>query len=230
MAEIKKGIVKPFCTLLIVFLGMCLSSTQQADATVIKGIRTGSEQAYVRVVIETDAQIQPRPTTTVNRNTLQISLAGIEEDPSNLNSEAYRNDVAKVEVITHSTATRINATLAFIPIRVKTFFLVAPHRFVIDAYRPPPEAAKQPVDEDPQPISIIEESGILPNDVNDQELSPQDKPTTLLTERPLRSTANPADGSNPRAYQQRLLIFLIIVTSIILAVIIFLMCMGKGQQ
>jgi hypothetical protein len=223
---------KDRANLLIVFLGMCLSSAVWADATIIKGIRTGSDQAYVRVVIETNAPLDPRPTISVNRNTLRISLAGVEKDPSTLKSEAYRDDVVKIDVTSASKETRIEAILAFIPTSVRTFFLIGPHRFVIDAYRPPATATAEPSTEELQPISIIEENGIRPDEVNEQATSPQKGQPSVPGEGfgAATSQAHNPDGSNHKRFQRRLLVILIVVTSIILVVIIFLMCMDKQRK
>jgi hypothetical protein len=122
MAEFKKGAVLRLSSHLIVFVGICLFLAGWAEATIIKGIRTGSEQAYVRMVIETNTRLEPRPKITVNRNTLQIFLAGVEKDSSILKSEAYHDDVVSIDVNGDFTGTRINAILAFNPIRVRTFF------------------------------------------------------------------------------------------------------------
>ncbi|MFN2151087.1 MAG: hypothetical protein ACK2T5_05775, partial [Anaerolineales bacterium] len=115
MAEFKKVAVLTFSTLLIFFLGMSHPSEVWAEATIIKSIRTGSNQAYVRVVIETNTRLDPRPTISANRNSLFISLAGVIKDVSNLKSEAYRNDVIKIDFTNTSKETRIEAILSFIP-------------------------------------------------------------------------------------------------------------------
>ena len=232
MAEFKKGAVLTFSTLLIVLNSISLLSTGWAEATIIKRIRTGSEHAYVRVVIETNTRIEPRPKISVNRKTLQISLDSIEKDLSTLKSEAYRNDVVNVDVTGSSEKTNINATLAFVPTRVRTFFLIDPHRFVIDAYRPSSKDTSNLPSEELQSISIIEENGTGPNDVDDQTTSPQKK-ERIISRKPQPTVAianSNANGSNREGLQQRILVFLIVVTSIILIVIIFLMCMDRQQK
>ncbi|XPS88032.1 uncharacterized protein Dvar_60500 [Desulfosarcina variabilis str. Montpellier] len=232
MAEFKKSIEKIIRTLLLVFLGMSLSSLVWAEATIIKRIRTGSEKEYVRVVIETNARIEPRPKISVKGKTLQISLAGAEKNLSDLKSEAYRNDVVDIDVtrsstVTQITVTHINAILAFNPIRVRTFFLANPHRFVVDAYRPSSTDAGISSADPKRPVPIIEESGIGPNEANKTSISQQEKESSMS----MNSVDRPATpGDKKGSFQQRLLLFLIVVTSIILVVIIFLMCMDTGQK
>jgi hypothetical protein len=227
MAKFKKGIVQIIRTLLFVFLGMSLSSTAWAEATIIKRIRTGSEKEYVRVVIETNARIEPRPKISVKGKTLQISLAGAEKNLSDLKSEAYRNDVVDIDVtrtstVTQITVTHINAILAFNPIRIRTFFLVNPHRFVVDAYRPSSTAADKPSAN----VPIIEGNGPESNDFDKRSTTLQEKGSSGSME-----SMGESDAKNSKtngSFQQRMLIFLIAVTSIILVAIIFLMCMDKG--
>lgn len=233
MAEFKKSIEKIICTLFFVILGVSLSSAAWAEATIIKRIRTGSEKEYVRVVIETNARIEPRPKISVKGKTLQISLAGAEKNLSDLKSEAYRNDVVDIDVtrtstVTQITVTHINAILAFNPIRVRTFFLVTPHRFVVDAYRPSSTDAGNLAADPKQPVPIIEEKNIGPGEANAQNASQQGKESTLSMD---SANAPAATIDNTKgSFQQRLLLFLIVVTSIILVVIIFLMCMDTGQK
>jgi hypothetical protein len=223
---------KGWANLLIVFFGMGLFSAVWADATIIRGIRTGSDPAYVRVVIETNARLDQRPKISVNRNTLRIALSGVEKDPSTLKSEAYRNDVAKIEITSAPEETRIEAILSFIPTSVRTFFLIDPHRFVVDAYRPPSTTTGGSSIEERQPISIIEENDIRPNEATKQSTSPKKGEPNVSREaigKAVTEGSNP-DGSNHKQFQQRLLVFLILVTSIILVVIIFLMCMDKKRK
>lgn len=228
MAEFKKCAVLIIHTLLILTLGMSLSSAAWAEATKIKRIRTGSEKAYVRVVIETDARIEPRPKILANENTLQIFIAGAEKHISDLEPEAYRDDVVNLDVTRTSTETRIKAILAFNPIRVRTFHLIAPHRFVIDAYRPSSKAAGNLSADMQGPIPIIEEIGTEPNEISHKSASARAKKSSVSTE----SVGTPTFASSDRdgSFQQRLLLFLIVVTSILLVVIIFLMCVDKRQK
>jgi hypothetical protein len=233
MAEFKTSIEKTIRTLFIVIMGVSLSSVVWAEATIIKRIRTGSEKEYVRVVIETNARIEPRPKISVKGKTLQISLAGAEKNLSDLKSEAYRNDVVDIDVtrtstVTQITITHINAILAFNPIRVRTFFLVNPHRFVVDAYRPSSTDPGNLSADPKQPVPIIEENDIGPSDANALNASQQGKDSTMSMDS-VNAPAAAVDNTKG-SFQQRLLLFLIVVTSIILVVIIFLMCMDTGQK
>ena len=233
MAESKKSIETIIRTLFFLIIGVSLSSTVWAEATIIKRIRTGSEKDYVRVVIETNARIEPRPKISVKGKTLQISLAGAEKNLSDLKSEAYRNDVVDIDVtrtstVTQITVTHINAILAFNPIRVRTFFLVNPHRFVVDAYRPSSTDAGNVSIDPKQPVPIIEENDIGSSDAGEQNASREGKESTLSMD-PVNAPAPTIDNTKG-SFQQRLLLFLIVVTSIILVVIIFLMCMDTGQK
>lgn len=231
MVEFKQGAVLTLGTLLVAFLGMFPCSSGRAEATIIKGIRTGSELAYVRVVIESDVRLEPRPKITVNRNTLRISLTGIGNDPSELKSEALRDDVVNIDVISTSAETRIEAILAFVPTKIRTFFLITPHRFVIDAYRPSSGSTKAPSDEVQRPITIIEENDTRSDDANPPATSPhKELGESKEPNRPSAITESSTEGSDSNRFQQRLLVFLIVVTSIILVVIIFLMCMDKQQK
>lgn len=232
MVELKKATRLTFSTLLIMLTSMCLSPSGWAGETVIERIRTGSEQEYVRVVIETNNQLEPRPKISANRNILKISLANVETDLSALKSEAYRNDVANIDITSTSDQTHIETTLAFIPTRIRTFFLADPHRFVIDAYRPSAKATDNPGSEALKPISIIEENGIQSTEIIEQKSSPLKKGSSAsgdITNEAASASAN-VKGSNQKGFQQRLLIFLIVVTSIILVVIIFLMCMDRAKK
>lgn len=230
MAEFKIDIVQIIRTLLFVFLGMSLSLAAWAEATTIKRIRTGSEKEYVRVVIETNARIEPRPKISVKGKTLQISLAGAEKNLSDLKSEAYRNDVVDIDVtrsstVTQITVTHINAILAFNPIRIRTFFLVNPHRFVVDAYRPSSTDADTPSAN----VPIIEGNGPESTDIKGRSTSQQEKGSSRSTAS-MTSSDNAKSSNTNGSFQQRLLLFLIAVTSVILVVIIFLMCLDKGQK
>ena len=226
MAESKNGAIRTLGIWVPAFLGICLCIAGVARATVVKSIRTGSEQAYVRIVIETNDRLAPRPKVSTEHNILTISLSGVENDPSALNSEAYRDDLVNIDVTHTSAKTRIKTTLAYTPTRIRTFFLIDPHRFVIDAYRPSADTtAGTAAAEKTQPATDIEEDGTRLNEINQKadETGRSNRPSGT----PASNHSSADDGRSRKTFQQRLLVFLIVMTSVALIVIIVLMCMNQ---
>lgn len=224
MAEFRKGTALILGMLMIVFFSICSPLTELANATIIKSIRTGSQQAYVRMVIETDAQLVPQPTVSVDGNTLVVEIADAQKSPAILKSEAYRNDVITIKETGDSSHVHLSVVLTFRPIRVKAFFLKAPHRFVIDAYRPPPEKIGDLSDESPTVITHIQKKGMPPDEggilKNEERLPHEDLSLPVPSQ-----TISPKTTRN-NTFHRSLLIVLIVVTSILLAAILLLMSRG----
>ncbi len=212
MAEFKKSTALTVGILLVVLFSICRPLDGWAGPITVKSIRTGSQQTYVRMVIETDGRLSPRPTVDINGTILTLTLSGARNGSAVLNSEAYRDDVSSIDVAADSTGVAMKATLTFPPSRVRTFFLKGPHRFVIDAYRPSAEKAAPPPADAIQPISIIDAQG-------DQAGK------TIITEK--ASTATP-DEKKANMFQRHLLLFLIGITTMLLVTLLFLMTRSKN--
>ena len=224
MAEFNKGTALILGMLMIVFFSICPPFNGWANATIIKSIRTGSQQAYVRMVIETDAQLVSQPKVSVTGNTLAVDIAGAKKSPAILKSEAYRDDVVAIEATDDASDVHLKVVLTFMPIRVKAFFLKAPHRFVIDAYRPPTENAGKSSNGSSTVISHIQKK-VTPTDERAIRKNREGLPhESLLSTAPSRTTGKKTSGNT---FQRSLLIVLIIVTSILLVAILFLMSRGS---
>lgn len=224
MAEFNKGTAFILGMLMIVFFSICPPLDGAANATIIKSIRTGSQQAYVRMVIETDAQLVSQPKVSVTGNTLVVDITGARKSPAILKSEAYRDDVVTIEATDDASDIHLNVVLTFMPIRVKAFFLKSPYRFVIDAYRPPIENSGKLSNESSTAISHIQKKA-TPADGGGLLENEGDLPhKSLLSTAPSQTTAK---RESRNTFQRSLLIVLIVLTSILLAAILFLMSRGS---
>lgn len=74
MAKCRIGVALKATPLLIVFLATLLAPVMRAEATVIRDLRIGDNNEYVRMVLEFDRPLNPSPSFSIYRNTLQITL------------------------------------------------------------------------------------------------------------------------------------------------------------
>jgi hypothetical protein len=232
MTESKKAATLILSALLMAIASLWLPpSVARADVTVIKDLRTGSDRAYVRLVLETDRALTQAPELSLDGNTLRIALADIDSDLPQIGSEAYRHDIDRINLFRTSDATLIEAVFSFVPADVRTFTLASPFRFVVDIYRPLSSiAAKKPTDATSPQARLAGKNGTPPPIINEK----QPPPGSHLESAADASGSIDPEGNNPgdadrNRFQQRLLAILIIVTSIILVVILILMCVDRKR-
>jgi len=230
MIEFNKWVARKATPLLIVYLAMLWASSATAQTTVIKDLRIGDNQGYVRLVMEFDRPLPPAPYVSVDRNRLRVSLVGIDNLPT---MPAAIEGITRLDAFRQSGKICIETIFAFVPADVRTFALTGPHRFIIDAYRPVQPAttlvlpekvahkpARQPTREEPEPYSTPGNSvsALPPRDAADDAPESYDLAaadiTGFKTERRIR-------------FQQRLVAALIVVTSIIAVLLVFLIRTGR---
>jgi hypothetical protein len=236
MAEFNKGVALKATPLLIMFLAMLFAPALQSEATVMKDLRFGDNKAYVRMVLEFDQPLIPPPSFSINRDTLQVVLTGIINDLPALQTGEYLGDIVSVEVSKTQDTTRIEAGLSFVPADVKTFSLTGPHRFIIDAYRPPsPDAGGAPV-EGSREIGLMEESLSLPEPYSEPEKPISEGEPRAIDESSIKAYAPSsthsgiAGDARRNRFQQRLIAALIVVTSIIVVLLFFLLWTGSRRK
>ena len=236
MAKCRKGVALKATPLLIVFLAMLLAPALRAEATVIRDLRFGDNQEYVRMVLEFDRPLSPPPSFSIHRNTLQVTLTGITTDLPDRETGGYHADLISLEVSQTSDATRIDAVFSFDPADVKAFSLTGPPRFIIDAYRPLSPAAAKPPGEESRQKALIEETVSLPEPTNAPEKPLPEGGSAAIEEVSIKpnGAASPgsgvADDLRRNRFQQRLIAAQIVVTSIIVVLLIFLIWMGAGRK
>ena len=234
MTEFKNGAALQ--ATLILFLATLLAPDLRAEATIIKNLRVGDNKAYVRMVLELDRPLIPPPSFSINRDTLQIFLTEIANDPPAHQNGEHLTNIVSVEVSRTSDAMRIDARFTFVPADVKTFSLTGPHRFIIDAYRPlSPAATGMPVEKERQ-IGSIEESMFSPGPYSETEKPISDGESPVVDEAYIKAygSASPPPGnagdSRRNRFQQQLIAALIGVTSIIVVLLFFLLWMGSRRK
>jgi len=126
-------------TAVIVVLSILLITSHQSEAAVIKDLRIGNNSEYVRLVLEFDESPTTTPTFTAKQNSLKITLNDMASDLPARPAGDY-SDIVILDLTRQQGGTIVNAIFPFTPSDVKAFTLVAPHRFIIDAYRPDPLA------------------------------------------------------------------------------------------
>ena len=232
MTAFKKTATLVISTLLMASVRLWLPlSVARAEATVIRDLRTGSDQAYVRLVLETDRALTQAPELTLEGNTLRIALADIDSDLPQIGSEAYRHDIDRINLFRTSDATLIEAVFSFIPTDVRTFSLATPFRFVVDVYRPLSSTTAKPTDGTSPPARLTGKNG-TPHPRDDGKSSPPGSHlgSSTGTAGSIDSDGNSDGKADRNRFQQRLLAILIIVTSIILVVILILMCVDRKRE
>lgn len=234
MTEFKKRIALNATPLLIMSLAMFLPSI--TEASVIKDLRIGSNDGYVRMVFESDRPLTPPPAFSMKRNTLRATLFGGATDLSAPGPGEYRRDVASIHVSREAQKTRIDVVFLFEPADVKAFFLTDPHRFVIDAYRPVSSNAPPLPVEKAGPVPSIGEEVSFPPPSGEPEKPAPPQVSGPIHEPPARvmAPAVPSGGSaadpHRSRFRQRLITALLAVTTIILVLLFFLIWMGKGRK
>jgi hypothetical protein len=221
---------------LIVLVLLPLMPIPQANAAVIRNVHIGSSDGYVRVVLEFDRPLSASPYLSIERNHLSAIINGITNTPSPLSVETQPGGIVSLNMSGESATVHFDAIYAFIPADIKTFALTGPHRFIIDAYRPPSSQADspsverrpstrspQPHDNVPEPYATTEKptSAALSTTIVKASLNAYDK---LASSRP-----RVADFQRSR-FQQRLIAALIVVTTIIIVLLFFLIRIGSGKH
>ncbi|WP_319404576.1 hypothetical protein [uncultured Desulfosarcina sp.] len=236
MTEFKKGAVLKATPLLIMILSMLFAPTLRAEATVIKDLRFGDNKGYVRMVLEFNRPLILPPSFSINRDTLQVVLTGVVNDPSALQNGEHLGNIVSVEVSKTLDATRIDVRFSFVPADVKTFSLTGPHRFIIDAYRPlSPAGAELPVGKARQ-IGLIDEAMSSPEPCSKPEKPISDGKSPAIDNASIKDydSASPhygnAGDSHRNRFQQQLIAALIGVTSIIVVLLFFLLWMGSRRK
>jgi len=236
MAKFKKGVALKATPLMIVFLAMLLASALRVEAAVVKDLRFGDNEAYVRMVLEFDQPLNPPPSFSIHGNTLQVALTGIINNLSDLQIGEYHDDIISLDVSQTSDVTRIDAVFSFDPADVKTFSLTGPHRFIIDAYLPlSPNTTNPPVEKLPY-IASIEDTVSLPAPSGESEKPLPAGESRSMDEASIKAhgSASPVSGIDDdlrrNRFQQRLIAALIMVTSIIAVLLFFLIRMGNSRK
>ena len=236
MAKCRIGVALKATPLLIVFLATLLAPVMRAEATVIRGLRIGDNNEYVRMVLEFDRPLNPSPSFSIYRNTLQIILTGITNELPDREPGEGHAEIISLEVSQSSDAARIHAVFSFDPTDVKTFSLTGPPRFIIDAYRPLNPAAARPPGEASRQVASIEETVSLTEPTSEPENRRPDPGSTAIREASIKpnGAASPvsdiADDLHRKRFQQRLIAALIVVTSIIVVLLLLLIYMGTGRK
>lgn len=243
MVALEKWGTQQTTLLLIVSLATLLLPDLPANAAVIQDLRLGSNAGYVRMVLEFDRPLTPTPSFSIDGNRLQVDLIGIEKDLSELNPEEFGDDIVSINVYTVSAARRIKTIFSFAPTHVKTFFLTEPDRFIIDAFRPVPSStANQSNETGPQRPSMDKNRALTPPSGKPQVLAPPAAGLAARMDDALMDTngsvtisSHTADESKADRLRQqriqRLLILALIVTTSIIAVLLFLLIwIDKGGK
>jgi len=236
MTESKIGVALKATPLLIALLAMLLAPALQAQATVIRDLRFGDNKGYVRMVLELDRPLNPPPSITIQRNTLQVALTGIINNQPDLQTDKYHGDVIGFKASHMADTTHIDAVFSFDPAEVKTFSLTDPHRFIIDVYRPLSPAAARPPAEKAHQTELIEESVSLPESYSDphKPLPAMESPSLDEASTQVHGSASPnsgkADNLHRNRFRQRLIAALIVVTSILVVLLFLLIWMGNSRK
>ncbi len=221
---------------LMVLVILPLMPLVQADATVIRDVRIGSNDGYVRVVLEFDRPLTASPNLSIERNHLNATIDGITNTPRLQSVETQTDGIVRLNMSGQSATVHIKAIYEFIPADIKSFALTGPHRFIIDAYRPPPsQADSQSVESQPS-ARLPQPHGNVP-----EPYAKTEKPTSAaLSTTIVKASLNAYDklaSSRPRVadiqrsrFQQRLIAALIVVTTIIIVLLFFLIRIGSGKE
>lgn len=206
----------------------------RAEATIVKGLRIGDNQGYVRLVLEMDRSLSPPPSVSIDRATMVISLTGILNDLSAPHAGENRGGIVSIDVSRVSDVMRIEALFSFVPADVKTFSLTGPHRFIIDAYRPIASVAVPPPIKKMERVSASEKIQMSPTPISEPGESVP--PGGTVSEDSIKAhgsvSSTPSDDSelNRYRFQQQLIAALIAVTSIIVVLLLFLIWIGSDRN
>lgn len=229
MIDLKKWLALETKILLIVSLATLLLLILQAEATVVKDLRVGSNDDHVRIVLEFDQRLTPFPTFSIDANRLQVDLIGIGNDLSAPGPEEYGSDIVSLKVSNASAARHIEVVFSFIPATINSFSLIEPDRFIVDAFRPIASSAAgirddtvshkpsiQTTSDSPAPHRQIEES-------TPAGISPTNADLSLDKTASVSSDNRTIDDGSRNRLQQPLIAALIVTTSIIIALLFFLL-------
>lgn len=235
MIDFKKWLALETKVRLIVLLAALLLVTLQAQATVIKDVRIGSNDDHVRLVLEFDQRLTPSPTFSIDDNRLRVDLTGIDNDLSAPRPEEYNSDIVSLQV-SNAPARRIEVVFSFIPATINTFSLTDPNRFIVDAFRPIASSAAGNLDD------TMTQQPSIQTTIDSAALHRQSEAATPAgispsnAERPLDRTASVSsdkrtvDDGNRNRLQQRLIAALIVTTSIIIALLFFLLRIEDNRK
>jgi hypothetical protein len=202
MTEFKKGVAlqaRPL--LLVVLINHLWPTTLRAASTRITDLRFGNNKGYIRVVMEFDRPLNPTPSVSIDRNILQVTLTGIINNLSDPQIDIDNGDVISLDVSQKSDVIQIDAVFSFAPADVKTFSLIGPDRFIIDAYRPLSPANGIPTVEKARRIAPIEETVSLPEPASELKHSPPARALAVNDEASAGSPGSAYPGAaKPRIY------------------------------
>lgn len=227
MIEFKQWVALKATPLLIVPLATLVVLLSTAQATVIKDLRIGNNKGFVRLVLEFDRPLAPLPSSSVDRDSLKVTLAGIDNLPA---APAAIDGIAHLAVFRQSGKTCIETVFAFVPADIKTFSLTGPHRFIVDAYRP------LPIKTWPSPVKETIDSGVIKQDQTEPDRTSKKIVSASNPENVAWAGPEPytqpatdragSDAESKNRLQQHLVAALIVVTSIIAMLLFFLIRTG----
>ena len=236
MTELPYAAIRAIGSLLIVLFILLLPASAPTQPIVVRDIRAGRDPAYVRLVIETDLALPTAPAISINRQSLRITLPSDLRIRPDLLANVRSDDLLGLDTQTAAKATHLVARFSFTPADIKIFTLIDPHRVVVDAYRPLRTTDGKMKDDNQamQPVDSVEKSPPRPSPDKSAQKGAASRATESLTVRPNGSAPESdrfAAGDPDRStLHQRLLAILIAVTSILLVVIIYMMCMDRFRQ
>ena len=191
-----------------------LGSAQAAD---LKYVRAGEHGSFTRVVFEFQGKVRSTAPTIIGRGNFNVIFFDMTTALPRQMLNKTTKGIQSVELIQEESRLTANIMLSFPYFKLKTFSLLNPDRFIIDAYRM----------SSPPKTSVLEESlqaGPL-NDTLDIEEPLQAKPDKVVltepggTDQMIQEKKSSIDGNYH--VQIYLLAVLNILTLIILAILSF---------
>jgi hypothetical protein len=223
MKALKRWMRQSFLHLVLVLMGLIPPLASSVYATVVRDLRVGDQHGYIRIVIESDRPISPDPAVAVHENRLIVSLKGI---INTFPAPRHRTlaDIRDIDVSAKAGDTAIGITFEFTPNRIQTFTLTGPHRFIIDVYRPIDPSASDPTHL---------RQGDPVKDVAHASTSGQPADVTVPAPRPEKTGDTHADGNTPVnrwPFKENLIVALILVTSLIAILLIWLIRLSNRKK
>jgi hypothetical protein len=235
MMELKKRVVRIAVPLLGAWLCLLPPPAAGAKEAVIRNLRIGSTPEYVRLVLESDRPLNPSPSLSLKHRTLIVTLAAIIDSQAVDPSEPHSRGIADLQFANgpHAVA-RIQVDFSFTPRDVRTFTLTGPHRFIIDAYRPPASLPSESAAAEKNQLSRKADGRIQ------RATRAGNRPASIGTDRaasgtteaavpPTASAGTDRGSSGREAIPQSLLAALIGVTSTIIVLLFFRICFGNSR-
>lgn len=235
MTKFKQQVVPTATLLTIIWLTWLLAPVIPAGAVIVKDLRTGNNDGFVRMVIEFDSPLKPPPALVIDRNRLQIFLTGIDNAFAGVREDIQHSGLNRIDISKAPGRTCIEAIFSFEPSDVKTFSLTGPHRFIIDAYRPlPPKTADAPVAASAGHQAETRSTALTERWHSAQKplsasISSAIVGASLTKYGELASEGVISDRSPPDRFQQQLVVALIVVTTIIVILLFFLIWLSSGK-